>query len=163
MLIDWCIEKDKNCEIKTKQMASCEMCGKEGGNIPTIVEGITLNLCKNCSKHGKVLSKPRKKEQRIESRREEMIENLAEGYGKKIREAREKNGLTQKEMALQINEKESILQKIENEQFKPTIGKAKKLEKVLKIKLLDSEVETPKYEKTKTTGALTIGDLIKTN
>ena len=68
--------------------------------------------------------------------------------------------LTREEFAKKINEKESIIKRIENEEMRPDEALTKKIERFLKIKL--KEV----YEKKKITGkprkgALTIGDIIE--
>lgn len=138
----------------------CELCGKDSQLYKAIVEGTELTVCQNCAKMGKVISRP---QTRARKRQEapEMVEVLLGGYGKRIRDARETKGLTQKEFAAKLNEKESIIQKIENETFKPTIEKAKRFEKILGIRLVGEEQVTPVEMAKDKSGPLTIGDLIK--
>jgi len=151
-------------------MALCDMCGRDAPLFKTEIEETILNVCGKCSKHGKVLKKiktkiEKKKEQKqIKSFEEkpETEEFVVTNYSKKIREARNKLGKTQKEFALMLNEKESILQKLETGSFEPPILMAKRFEKILGIKLvetIDIGKETPKQKEK--TGNLTIGDLIK--
>jgi len=83
-----------------------------------------------------------------------------DNYGKKIIEARERMNLTREEFAKKINEKESIIKRIEHEDMRPNQALTKKIERFLKIKL------TKVYEKKKITGkpgkgSLTIGDIIE--
>jgi len=59
-----------------------------------------------------------------------------EEFGRIIREAREKMGLTQEEFSKQLNEKVTIVRKIEAGEFNPPIELARKIEKILKIKLI---------------------------
>ncbi|MEM1574836.1 MAG: multiprotein-bridging factor 1 family protein [Nitrososphaerota archaeon] len=66
---------------------------------------------------------------------------LIENYGEIIRNARIKMGLSQEELAKQISEKLTIIKKIEQGAFKPPIELARKLEKFLKIKIIE-KVET---------------------
>lgn len=145
-------------------MQACEMCGKEVPLVSAIVEGTRLKVCKNCAKMGKIVEAPTMTAQRkeyLKQEKEETIEILVKDYGHKIREAREKSGLTQEEFAKKLNEKASILQKIEAETFKPTIEKAKRFQKILGIKLVEEDVDsTPEMTKTKGAG-LTIGDILK--
>lgn len=107
--------------------------------------------------------RPRQKTNIIE--RVERYE-FVDGYGEIIRKAREKLGLTREELGALIQDKASVIKKIENEELKPTIELAKKLEKVLKVKILvevSEEVEEffkPQSPKTKPSG-LTLGDLLK--
>jgi putative transcription factor len=63
------------------------------------------------------------------------IDAVEEDYGRKIKEAREKAGLKQAELAQRINEKHSLLRKIENEELMPGEEIRKKIERVLKITL----------------------------
>jgi len=154
---------------------NCEMCGKETEPYTAIIEGVVMKVCAGCASHGKTVRKPKPKvklkkpkfvnqiKQEQKEPEVELIEAVVEDYAKKIRDARNKTGMTQKEFAKKINEKESLLHKIETGNFKPSIPTAKKLEKILQIKLVEQrEEEKVKMPKTKNTGgALTIGDLIK--
>lgn len=67
--------------------------------------------------------------------------DLIENYGEIIRNARIKMGISQEELAKQISEKLTIIKKIEQGTFKPSIELARKLEKFLKIKIIE-KVET---------------------
>lgn len=67
--------------------------------------------------------------------------DLIENYGEIIRNARIKMGISQEELAKQISEKLTIIKKIEQGSFKPPIELARKLEKFLKIKIIE-KVET---------------------
>jgi len=138
----------------------CDLCGKDTQLCRAIVEGTELNVCASCAKMGKLMSRPQFRQTRS-APIAETIEILISGFGKKIRDARERKGLTQKEFAAMLNEKESIIQKIENETFKPTIEKAKRFEKILGIKLIGEEEATPVKMAKDKSGPLTIGDLIK--
>jgi len=146
------------------------MCGKEAELYTATIEGITLKVCKQCARHGKIISKakpkiiPRKikKTPLQEPAETELVEVVLNDYAKRIRDARKKSGMTQKEFAKKINEKESLLHKIETGSFRPSIPLAKKLEKILGIKLTEKrEEEKIILPKTKKGGALTIGDILK--
>ena len=60
-------------------------------------------------------------------------------FGKRIRKAREAKGLTAKELAMKIFEKESLLHRIENQAIKPSDLMIEKLEKQLGIQLKKKE------------------------
>ncbi len=138
----------------------CELCGKNTQLIRAIVEGTELSVCENCGKYGKILRKPVAKTAPQPAIKQEVMEVVTQNYAKLIKEAREKRGLTQKEFAKELNEKESILQKIENGAFVPPISTARKLEKLLKIKLVELEEEEKQQTSKSKTGSLTIGDII---
>lgn len=149
-------------------MALCDMCGKENSSIVAMIEGTELNVCLNCAKFGKPLRKIKISEQIKEVKlqkkheeKEEIIETIVEGYGKLIKEAREKLGLKQEDFAKKINEKVSVIHSLESEHHEPNIDLARKLEKFLKIRLVEEEkIENPEFGKT-SSSQLTIGDLIK--
>ena len=151
---------------------NCELCGREAELYTAEIEGTTLKVCEKCSSMGKVIKRPappkvkkpvKKKFVRKAEPVKEIVEAVVEDYAKKIRQAREKTGMTQKEFARKLNEKESILHKLETGSFKPSLALAKKLEKLLHIKLVEQREEekeqvTPKTGKS---SGLTIGDIIK--
>jgi len=90
-------------------------------------------------------------------------EDIIEGYGHVIKSAREKSGLPLAVIAERINEKESFLHALENERLKPTTDIAKKLEKELKIKLIekvDSSVSASDSVTTKRFSELTLGEML---
>jgi len=126
-----------------------------------LVEGTELTVCPACARYGKVLQKRVVKVVKNEAPKKEILEVVVPEYAKLVRDAREKSSMTQKEFARMLNEKESIIQKIENGQFVPPISMAKKLEKMLKIKLVVLEEEEKTTLQKGKSGALTIGDIIK--
>lgn len=65
----------------------------------------------------------------------ETPKNLSREIGHHIQQAREKIGLTRKELAMKINEKETIITKYEGGKIVPTTLVIKKLETILKIKI----------------------------
>lgn len=144
------------------------MCGKEAEIYLALIEGTELNVCSSCAKFGKILKKvvkeePKKKKEKIIEKPEEpeIIEVIVEDYAVKIRNAREKLGLKQKDFARKISEKESLLSAFETGKIEPSLKIARKLEKLLRIKLIE-EVEEKKEEVEKVKREeVTIGDLIK--
>ncbi|MBN1644723.1 TIGR00270 family protein [Candidatus Woesearchaeota archaeon] len=146
---------------------NCEMCGKKEAEYKTIVEGTELTVCAKCSAYGKVIRKPqlaiktKQKEGFKKQEKPEKIEKIVIDYGQKIRKARTKKEMTQEEFAKKLNIKESLLTKIENSVLKPSIPLARKLEKILKIRLVEEIEDNEKVEiKSRKTEAVTIGDLI---
>lgn len=146
-------------------MVTCDMCGKQAVYRAS-VEGAELNVCENCVKYGKVIRevKPEpkvrfvKKEAKVEP---EPIQVIVPNYAELVRQAREKKGLKQKQLAKTISEKESLIHKLETGKYEPSIKIAEKLERFLKIKLiqeLDDNIEVPAAKKSE---GYTIGDLIK--
>jgi len=158
----------------------CEMCGKNVTFCKKVtIEGVHLEVCSECAKFGieakKSAAEPEQKpksviSQRLESRERRSRprdiyegsekEELVEDFAKRIREAREKRGMTQKELAMRLNERVTVLSKIESGNMRPDerlIGKLQKeLEIVLKEKLapiVASKESGPR--------SLTLADLVK--
>ena len=147
----------------------CEMCGKDTSLFKTVIEGTELKVCGECGRFGKVIGrikkepKIKKKKKEIEEEEQpEIVQIIAPDYPKKVKQARESLGLKQEELAKKLNEKESIIHKIETGHYEPNINLARKLEKFLKIKLVEEEkIEKEKGMEKSSSEALTIGDLIK--
>jgi len=64
-----------------------------------------------------------------------------EGFGSLVRRARESLGLSQEELASLIKEKATVIRKIEQGELHPPIDLAKRIEKVLKIRIVQASVE----------------------
>ncbi|MCB9358556.1 TIGR00270 family protein [Candidatus Woesearchaeota archaeon] len=154
----------------------CEMCGKNLDGkivIKAKVEGTVLKVCENCSQYGTVIAqslpssaKPNSNispKQAIKYSKEEIEEMVVEDYAARIKKARESNNIKQEDFAKQINEKESLIHKIETGHIEPNIKLARKIEKYLGIKIVE-EIEFREhktYSKPKGDDSLTIGDMIK--
>ncbi len=142
-------------------MTVCELCGKGTELFRAMVEGSELNVCAPCGKFGKMLKKPVMQVRHSPVQKApEPSEVVVSDYALRIRSAREQSGMTQKEFALKLNEKESIIHKLENGLFVPPIDLAKKLERLLRIKLVEIEEEEKPEAAKKSSGPLTIGDII---
>ena len=144
----------------------CDLCGKDENIIQATIEGVEMNVCRDCAKFGKVIN-PQITE-KIEKHRVmkgppefESPEIIVLDFKNKIREAREKKGLNQEDFAKLLNEKASIIHKLETGTFIPSIPLAKKLEKALRIKLIEHTAEElSENPKPSSTGTMTIGDII---
>jgi len=143
------------------------MCGSEGQLYNTVIEGAELKVCHECSNYGKVIGivkeelKEIKRQEASNEQEKEIIEAVVEDFAVRIKKKREELGLTQKDFAKKIKEKESIIHKIETGSFIPQMELTKRLERFLHIKLVEKiEEENEKLVKTDT-GNFTIGDMIK--
>ncbi|MBI2135107.1 TIGR00270 family protein [Candidatus Woesearchaeota archaeon] len=143
----------------------CDMCGSSGSMLKAEVEGAILTVCGKCSRFGTVLGPVRQHEEEKKplkrAEEPEVMDLIVEDYAGRIKKKREELGLTQQEFAKRINEKESLVHKIESGNFHPDIILAKKLQKALGISLLEEYEE--KHEKlghAKSEG-FTLGHFIK--
>jgi putative transcription factor len=125
-------------------MNGCEMCGKMEDLFRVKIEGSLILACKRCSKFGTVLSgfEPIV-EKEIEKPRTyvENEEKVVDNFSDIIRKEREKLGLKQGELAQKLNEKESVIHKIENGHMVLSLKLANKLGKFFGVKLVKVEKE----------------------
>jgi putative transcription factor len=149
-----------------------------------LIEKAKLTVCNRCSKHGTIVLekftfdkklKPKtravlhsKKTQsiKLQKKDDEISRGLIENFGAKIKQERERRGLSHKDLARKINEKMSVLKRIETGKMIPKDNLVKKLEHTLKVKLLVSQSEDkfPKSNMPKIRRRdLTLGDLIQLN
>ncbi len=155
----------------------CEVCGRKiwGKPVSVVIEGTEMKTCKQCARFGreaKTWSRvPRRepgkpvavtrKRYPYGGKREPILE-VVEDYSSIIRRAREARKLTQEELGRKINEKVSVIARLEAGKMKPSVEIAKKLERALDIKILEEITEEEEYSTSgKASGELTIGDIIK--
>ncbi len=156
--------------MKTKLY--CEMCGSpiEGRAYRVIVEGTEMVLCERCyrSIRAKVAPAPsreekakRKSEKRVAKRPKKIVEyEIVEDYPSRVREAREKLGLSRSELGMRVGVGENVIKRIELGRLEPDLELAKRLEKELGITLIrkveytEEEIARPPSEE------LTLGDIV---
>lgn len=161
----------------------CEVCGQKIRTDPTraLIEGAILSVCFECSKHGKKITdeeydrkynpvkktptsfsiKPRKKRKIVATI--EITQELVSDYASKIKQAREKLDLSHEKLGKKINEKASVLSKLETGKMTPNNMLVSKLEHTLKLSLLVpiSNDKTPAVFSKSSNRELTMGDLIQ--
>ena len=159
----------------------CEMCGETIRGAPKLVrvEGAELQVCSKCEKYGTEVQQVRRTDlvrptvskaggargpaaASSAYRKRDMFDyiegDIVDDYHERIKRARLDMGLSQKDLALQMKEKEHLIQKIENHDLIPEENVRKKLEKVLGIRLIDAP-ETEIEKKVPGSLAPTLGDL----
>ncbi|MFB6088130.1 MAG: multiprotein bridging factor aMBF1 [Haloarculaceae archaeon] len=98
-------------------------------------------------------------------RREDMfdeMDELAQDYDQRIRSAREKAGLSQEELAKQLNEKASLIRKLEHGDTLPSDDVQNKLEGALDIDLsAGGGTEETEWESEASGEGLTLGDMVE--
>ncbi|HID72583.1 TPA: TIGR00270 family protein, partial [Candidatus Micrarchaeota archaeon] len=122
---------------------SCDICGREDVKAVVLIEGAKMLACGGCMRGGKVLHRLTDDDEgrpAVEiKQRAPMGESreIVEGYGRIIKRARDSARLPMAVIAERVSEKESYLDAIENERIMPSFAVARKLEKELKIKLIE--------------------------
>lgn len=139
----------------------CEMCGKEVPLTTRIrLEGSVLSLCPDCARFGKPVdplpvavapvstgarfrpgmpvTRPAPRGRRLEERDlyQEIGEmELAPDWHKRIRAAREARVWSPEELGKKLNEKKSLVLKLESGSFRPPDALVRKIEHLLKVRL----------------------------
>ena len=162
----------------------CEVCGRRIRGKPNrvIIEGAKMTVCKRCARLGTPYHEPPKPKvtpKGTVAKRTPLIRKtsikastpkidnsleLIDDYSVKVRQAREKLGLTHEDLGKKIGEKVSVLKKVETGKMVPDNVLARKLEHALQIKLLvPAQSLEPKATKPivahKPQKGLTLGDI----
>lgn len=157
----------------------CEICGKEvpeNNPIKAKIEGSVMVVCKECSKLGKIQKAPpkpkfRKKDKqkrpattrnRSYSRQDEPSEELIEDFEMEVRKARESKDWSREVLGKKINERVSVITRIETGKMTPDVKLTKKLEKALDIKLLEKvdSIDLNQFTNS-SSGERTLGNIMK--
>jgi len=158
------------------------MCGETVRGIPKLVrvEGAELQVCSKCEKYGTEVQQRRGDMKRPVAaprspgapapglatqtayRKRDLFDymegEIVEDYADRIKKARMEKGLSQKDLAMQMKEKEHLIKKIENGELIPEDDVRKKIEKVLGIRLVDAPSDDAE-KKIQNKLAPTLGDV----
>lgn len=137
----------------------CEMCGREDNLVEIVVEGVFLNVCNRCKSYGRIVEVRKEETRPVFKKREEIIEKVVDNYSELIKLERINSGLELKDFAKKLNEKEGVVSRLESGCLKPSLELARKLSKILGVKLITKEGVDVKVEKSKE-GTYTIGDML---
>ncbi|WP_407414365.1 multiprotein bridging factor aMBF1 [Methanobrevibacter sp.] len=131
----------------------CEICGKpvsETNPTRAKIEGSVMVVCKECAKLGKIQKAPPKPkfqqnkkgkktaQPKRNYRNDDPTDELIEDYNIAVRNAREAKNWSREDLGKKINERVSVINRIESGKMTPDNKLTKKLEKALNITLLES-------------------------
>ncbi len=172
-------------------MVQCEMCGAETSSPTTVeIEGAELDVCDDCADFGTEVEQQSTGSASTKystgsssdgssassgsggdsggsggSRRQrdmfDDMDEIVQDYDERIRTARESAGLSQKELAKELNEKASLIQKLERGASLPSDSVQSKLERKLDITLTEGGVDDTEWEGAASTGEYTLGDVVQ--
>lgn len=170
-------------------MVQCEMCGAETSSPTTVeIEGAELDVCDDCADFGTEVEQQSTGSASTKystdsssggssgsssaggasgssnTRRRDMFDDMDEvvqDYDERIRNAREAAGLSQKELAQELNEKASLIRKLERGASLPSDSVQGKLERKLDITLTEGGVDDTEWEGGASTGEYTLGDVVQ--
>ncbi|MDZ7745987.1 MAG: multiprotein bridging factor aMBF1 [Halobacteriales archaeon] len=176
-------------------MVQCEMCGSEVANPTTVkIEGAELDVCSDCTEFGTEVRQQSASSASTKystsssssssssgtssstgsggsggsSRRRDMFDTMDQivaDYDDRIRNARESAGLAQEDLADTLNEKASVIRKLERGDIMPTDEVQEKLESELGISLTEGsgsdDDEDYEFEGGSSSGSYTLGDVVK--
>ena len=169
-------------------MPQCEMCGAERASLTTTkVEGAELELCDDCKDFGtEVKTEPSSTSTSKYStsssssgassstsssgggggggRRRDMfdqMDEIASEYDQIIRTAREDEGLSQEDLANELNEKASLIRKLERGEMLPSDDVKSKLERRLGISLSEGSDDEEASWESDSSMTQTLGDVVE--
>lgn len=127
--------------------AACEVCGSPLRSAPNRVEidGAVMMVCGNCTRLGRPVAGPPVRSHHVPAiqtmyrpapSKKEAEYEIDPEYYLKIRQAREKLGLSQDQLGMMLNEKLSVVRMVETRKLKPDPILARKFMHHLKINLL---------------------------
>jgi putative transcription factor len=144
-----------------------------------VIEGAKLTVCGRCALFGtsdwtpgkpaptKTLSRSQTAPQsnpRPRMRNDvESVEQLelVEDYGAQIRKARQRLGLSEKDLAKKMQEKESVVKNLEKMELTPDNKLIAKIRKYLSLDIVEHTDASKAQILAKPTGAKTIGDMLR--
>ena len=155
----------------------CEICGKpvpEHNPIRAKIEGSVMVVCKDCAKLGTIQKAPpkprfqqnkkgkRTAQPRKTYRNDEPKDELIEDYNIAVRRARESKNWSREDLGKKINERVSVINRIESGKMTPDNKLTKKLEKALDIKLIENidDVDLNQFMSS-SSGERTLGNIMK--
>jgi putative transcription factor len=166
-------------KLKTNIDNQCPICGGviwKGEKV--LIEGAKITVCQSCAQYGKKIPKGKKPITTIRpkttpvimsstqktSKSDDILEPSIEiipDFAQKMRDIRTKLNLNQEKFAKKLNEKPSLIKRIESGKVEPSLKLAKKIEEVYNLKLLKEkdiiEVNLEKYMKKPS--ATSLGDI----
>lgn len=172
-------------------MVQCEMCGASVSSPKTVkIEGAELDVCSDCADFGTEVKTQQSSSSSTKystgssssssggssgssgtsgsggSRsRSDMFDDMDEivtDYDERIRSARENEGLSQSDLANKLNEKASLIRKLERGDTLPSDEIQSKLESFLGISLTGSvAADDEEWDGGSSSGEYTLGDVVK--
>ena len=143
----------------------CEICGIKESVCRARIEGSIMNVCEACKEYGEEIKSPVEKARKVADEKTffaEETQAVIRDYARVIKDARESRKLKQEDFAKKINEKESLVHQIETGHFKPSVELARKIERYLGVRLVETaKMEAFEQKGKKEDDVLTLGHLFK--
>lgn len=108
------------------------------------------------SSGGRTSSRRRRADEMFDS-----LGELAQDYDERIRSAREERGLSQEELANELNEKRSLIRRLERGETLPSDEMQSKLERFFEIDLEAESPEGAEWDSDTDTQSFTLGEMAK--
>ncbi|MBN1389655.1 MAG: TIGR00270 family protein [Candidatus Thermoplasmatota archaeon] len=135
-------------------MSDCERCGRKARLQLVEIEGARMYVCPDCTRFGNLVkvdqpssppttmvTRPRTERTPKPDALTKRTRELAEDYPRRIQRAREKKGWSREDLGRKLNERVSIITKLENGEMHPPDSLIKKLERTLEVKLMEDVEE----------------------
>lgn len=144
-----------------KRIGECELCGSKKAERKTKIDKVILNACDDCVKFGQEIPKVELIDSKKTPASMEMGEGVLPNFHVLIRNERSKMNMTQEDLAKKLNEKSSVIKRVEDG-WEPPMNVIKKFERLFGIKLTQ-ELKEEKVGVKAGGSKLTIGDVVEIN
>ena len=163
----------KTVKIEGAELQVCASCAEFGTEVSTPSDGTTSTKYSTASsgssadESGSASSSSRSSGSRSRRRRDmfDDMDEVVPDFDSRIRNGRESMGLTQAELADELNEKTSLIRKLERGEHLPSDTIRRKLERYLDIHLLEGggsdDEGMDEWSGGETPSGMTLGDVVK--
>lgn len=157
----------KSIKVEGAELDVCDNCANLGTEISTPEPESTTTKYSTSSSSGASSSTSSKPSRSTTSSSRssggdeifDSLGELAQDYDARIREARESRGLSQEELAKELNEKRSLISRLERAEVLPSDAVQSKLERYLDIDLNEEAVEPTEWSSEGDGQSFTLGEM----
>ena len=160
----------KTVKVEGAELDVCDQCASFGTEVKTADSSSTSTKYSTASDSGSSGSGSGSQSSSTSSggggssRRSDMfdqMDDIVQDYGDRIRSARESRGMSQADLANELNEKASLIRKLERGETLPSDGVQRELEGFLDIDLTGGDVSDTEWESDTDAGTRTLGDVVE--
>ncbi len=143
-------------------MTYCDLCGARSDRSFIVeIEGASMRVCDSCSKLSKNAREHRIKKPKPVGRTKETVYVTVPNFGSLVRDIRVKMGMSSKEFASELDEKESLIKNLEAKEIEPSLKLSDKFYSRFGVKLVEVYEQSAPTAKRRDRKTLTFGDVVE--
>ncbi|MCK4714729.1 MAG: TIGR00270 family protein [Candidatus Aenigmarchaeota archaeon] len=142
-------------------MTYCDLCGARSDRSFIVeIEGVNMKVCDSCSKLDKNAREHRVKKPKPVGKTKETVYVTVLNFGSLVRGIRVKMGMSSKEFASELFEKESMIKNLEAEEIEPSLKLSDKFYSKFGVKLVEVYEQSAPPAEQRDGKTLTFGDVV---